>query len=400
MLERSASKEALPKKAMSLSNSSVPDTCAYNLGFNQVIIGSRYLMLRLPTATLSIALSFATVSMSANDRAVRPTVEQAAGRLLTRSEGAALVGRALEDPEVNQAPDCSHLIHHLLTSAGLDYPYATSFEIFSGIPQFRRVKNAQPGDLIVWRGHVGLVVDPAQNTFFSRTGSGPRTDEYTSDYWRGRGHPRFYRYIVGSRNLRLPETTVYTANATTTANDAETAASSESPDELDADPTHASTSVHADPIPESIQILAERGKPAIEDVEEGLSELANASASALETENRRRLSAVLVRELRVEKIQTKGDKGWAEVQVDSRVELSPDLTWKRARPKKLRWELRKDHDGWQISAPKDRLYIPQSAAVPLLAKQLSTLSTAPVPAARQRQLGSLASLLNFLLNEN
>jgi hypothetical protein len=358
-------------------------------------------MLRLPTAALGIALSFATIAiaMAANDRAVSPTAEQTAGRLLTRSEGTTLVDRVLENPAARQAPDCSHLVHQLLTSVGLAYPYATSFEIFAGIPQFRRVANPQPGDLIVWRGHVGLVVDPEQHTFFSRTGSGPSTHEYDSDYWRTRGHPRFYRYIVGDGSRPFAEQPTYVAKTATPNVVAEPTDISNTSGEADVIPADLSATPVADPIPESIQILSEGGKPAKEDVEEGLSELASASAAALETQ-RKRATVTLVRELRVQKIQTKGTKGWADVQVESRAELSPDLTWKRARTQTIRWELHRDHDGWQLSSPKDHLYIPQSAAVPLLAKQLSLLSAAPVPASRQRQVGSLASLLNFLLNEN
>ena len=358
-------------------------------------------MPRLLPVTLSITFVLVSnASVAANERSVTPTLKQAVGRLLTRAEGAALVDLALENTEAKQAPDCSHLVHQALTSAGLVYPYATSFEIFAGIPQFRRVSTAQPGDLIVWRGHVGLVVDSEQRTFFSRTGAGPRTDEYTSDYWRGRGRPRFYRYVVGDRKLALLEPPVNTEKASAVETVAEAGNSSPVSDEADAPVDDASSAVRNNPVPENIQIVAERGKPAIEDVEEGLSELANASAVALESENRRRLSVMLVREFRVEKIKTKDGKGWAEVQVDSRAELSPDLTWKRARAQKLRWELRKDHDGWLLLSPKDRLYIPQSAAVPALAKRLSTLSEPPAPPTTQRQLGSLASLLNFLLNEN
>ena len=357
-------------------------------------------MLRLPTAALGIALSFATIAiaMAANDRAVPPPADQSEGRLLTRNEGTALVGRALEDPEAKQAPDCSHLVHQLLTSAGLTYPYAPSFAIFAGIPQFRRVANPQPGDLIVWRGHVGLVVDPEQHTFFSRTGSGPSTHEYDSDYWRGRGRPRFYRYFVSHENHLAEQ--LYVAKATAPNSTAEPEHSSSDSDEADVIPSDPTTPSRPDTVPENIQIFAERGGPAKEDVEEGLSELGNASAAALESESQQRPSVALVRELRVEKLQVKGNKGWADVHVESRAELSPDLKWKRARPQTIRWKLVKDREGWQLIAPKDRLYIPQSAAVPLLAKQLSTLSAAPVPATRQRQLGSLASLLNFLLNDN
>ena len=356
-------------------------------------------MLRLPTATLGIALSFATISMSADENAVRPALDQAGGRLLTRSEGTALVGYALQEHAANRATDCSHLVHQVLTSAGLPYPYAPSFAIFAGIPQFRRVSSPQPGDLIVWRGHVGLIVDPEQRTFFSRTGSGPSTHEYDSDYWRSRGRPRFYRYVVSAGSRPLAEQAAYVAKASTPNTAADLEESSTRSNEIDVASAGLSSQSQTAQIPESIQILAEHGKPAREDVEEGLSELASGSAAALENQSHRP-SVMLVRELRVERIQTKGSKGWAEVHVDSRAELSPELTWKRVRPQTIRWQLLKDHDGWQLMAPKDRLYIPQSAAVPLLAKQLSTLSAAPVPATRQRQVGSLASLLNFLLNEN
>jgi len=133
---------------------------------------------------------------------VAATVEPDA-RLLTRAEGEALVDLALEHPVPSRRLDCSHLVHQVLTDAGLTYTYATSFEIFAGVSQFRRVSRAQPGDLIVWPGHVGLVVDEGQGRFFSATRRGIRTDEYNKNYWRRRGHPRFYRYVVG-KDAPLP----------------------------------------------------------------------------------------------------------------------------------------------------------------------------------------------------
>ncbi len=125
------------------------------------------------------------------------TVEQPGGRLLTRAEGVALANRALEYSASSPRLDCSHLVHEVLSTTGLAYPYATSNEIFAGIPQFRRVRSAQPGDLIVWPGHVGLVVDAARSEFLSSKGSGVGTDNYNSEYWQTRGRPRFYRYVVG-----------------------------------------------------------------------------------------------------------------------------------------------------------------------------------------------------------
>ncbi len=56
-----------------------------------------------------------------------------------------------------------------------------------------------PGDLIVWRGHVGIVTNPRQTRFVSVLRSGVRADNYLSPYWKTRGKPRFLRY-AGNRS--------------------------------------------------------------------------------------------------------------------------------------------------------------------------------------------------------
>jgi len=91
--------------------------------------------------------------------------------------------------------DCSHLVHAIYEQAGFPYAYAPSSDLYSGVEGFRRVKQPEPGDLIVWRGHAGIVVQPSRHIFFSFMSSGPGTDDYQSPYWKSRGHPRFYRYV-------------------------------------------------------------------------------------------------------------------------------------------------------------------------------------------------------------
>src|SRR6516162_10825785 len=118
-------------------------------------------------------------------------------RLLTAKEGRSIVNVALEQKQPPLGTqDCSHLTHQIYLSAGFDYPYASSFELFSGDENFVRVKFPRAGDLIVWPGHVGIVVNPSQHSFSSlgRTGLGVR--DYESPYWKSRGKPRFYRYKV------------------------------------------------------------------------------------------------------------------------------------------------------------------------------------------------------------
>ena len=115
---------------------------------------------------------------------------------LTQDDRLSLIVAAL-DSRVRRStePDCSHLVHAIYDSAGFSYAYAPSSELYSGIEGFERVKQPQPGDLIVWRGHVGIVIKPSQHIFFSFMSSGPGTDDYEAPYWKQRGKPRFYRYM-------------------------------------------------------------------------------------------------------------------------------------------------------------------------------------------------------------
>jgi hypothetical protein len=117
-------------------------------------------------------------------------------RRLTKNERKALVAAALSENlrQEEDGSDCSHLVHAIYESAGFPYAYAPSDDLYSGVASFQRVKSPLPGDLVVWRGHVGIVIKPSHHTFFSALRSGLDTDNYNSPYWKRRGQPRFYRY--------------------------------------------------------------------------------------------------------------------------------------------------------------------------------------------------------------
>jgi hypothetical protein len=107
--------------------------------------------------------------------------------------------------EVEQtALDCSHFVNHAFEQVGLEYDYTPSRKLYEGKSDaFRRVYRPAAGDLIVWPGHVGIVVDPDLKTFVSVLQSGVRVSSYISPYWRHRGIPRFLRYSLPISNTQL-----------------------------------------------------------------------------------------------------------------------------------------------------------------------------------------------------
>jgi hypothetical protein len=122
-----------------------------------------------------------------------------------------LMGEQVRETEL----DCSHFVQYLYEQAGLYYGYMPSRVLYAGIKGFRRVVRPRAGDLVVWRGHVGIVVDPKETTFLSALRSGVKTSSYQSTYWKKRGQPRFLRY-VGSPENPAPAWT--TRNAVTARN--------------------------------------------------------------------------------------------------------------------------------------------------------------------------------------
>jgi NlpC/P60 family len=99
--------------------------------------------------------------------------------------------------------DCTHWVHALYERAGLHYPYATSRNLYKGIKEFQQVLSPKSGDLIVWRGHAGIILDPSQGKFLSALRRGIKISSYMSSYWEQRGSPRFFRY---ARSVERSET--------------------------------------------------------------------------------------------------------------------------------------------------------------------------------------------------
>lgn len=138
----------------------------------------------------------AAVSHRAAKRTQAEKTNNQSSHGLTSDDRLSLLAAAL-DAQVRQQsdPDCSHLVHAIYEAAGFPYDYTPSSGLYAGVESFQRVKAPLPGDLVIWRGHVGMVIKPSNHIFFSYLSSGPGTDDYETPYWKGRGHPRFYRYV-------------------------------------------------------------------------------------------------------------------------------------------------------------------------------------------------------------
>src|ERR1700756_1040366 len=149
-----------------------------------------------------VALCLATASAALGQNVRTASAETTGPRPIVRTEGRKILATIpAVDAESESETDCSHLVHHVYEQAGFPYDYVSSRELYIGSRNFTRVRAPQPGDLVVWRGHVGIVIDPKEHSFFSSVRSGPDTQFYDSPYWRSRGIARFFRY-VNEKTLR------------------------------------------------------------------------------------------------------------------------------------------------------------------------------------------------------
>jgi lipoprotein Spr len=101
--------------------------------------------------------------------------------------------------------DCSHFVYQVLNAARtrvaadgsfstqlVDYRSTSAMEN-SGV--WLPTQLPQPGDLVMWDGHVGVVLDPAAGRFIgAQTSTGVNEASYATGYWSQRSGRRFLRY--------------------------------------------------------------------------------------------------------------------------------------------------------------------------------------------------------------
>jgi len=268
------------------------------------------------------------------------------------------------------------------------------------------------------------VLDPRQHTFYSLVRSGLQAEDYLGPYWRSRGTPRFYRYIVDSGSAVISAKTARpvppssnnpphrSSSATTEvrakaekANPQQPAEEASMRSKVIAAPLAPASLTVAEPIPSKILITPEQRRPTDAEALDGISELGDAAASVLRSAQPLSLKTpvVIVDELHVERVETKRDKGWAHLQVDSHVRIAGEGADFKRKREKVRWELRRDASGWVVIAPAERAYVGRDAAVRVLAAQLAEMAQSEAAARHDEtvigQEARIANLLSALLEK-
>lgn len=331
-------------------------------------------------------------------------------RPLTVSEGLSILGAALDSRHHPvSASDCSHHIHALYERAGFPYEYASSSDLYVGIDEFKRVASPQPGDLAVWRGHAGIVINPAQHTFFSVLSSGPGVDSYDSPYWKQKGRPRFFRYVKAvpkaalqaSAASRKPPALSHAISHEQTAEDTVSKVSQRS-----SSPTVSTAKLtQTQPVsPETPGVLVVHfARPKPDDVATAFLQTfqdweMNRNAPVQFQSDQ---SLIVFDHFEVKKVHIARNEGWADVQIDEPGSLTGNKALLHKRLEWQRWPLsRRDSKSWELSPAPNTIYLPRPIAVNVLAHELAQLTEDTEDTLDQsQQKAELARLLNVLLEQ-
>ncbi len=359
------------------------------------------LLLFVGVAALSLAPAQARRE---SHNSTHPVVQQTPGTgSLTSNDGLAILGAALDSRHhVQHHPDCSHFVHELYGQAGFPYEYASSTDLYAGVDEFQRVTNPQPGDLAVWRGHVGIVVNPSQHSFFSLLRTGPGVDLYDAPYWKRRGAPRFFRYVKSPN--AVPRNPIQNANWKPLVRHSDEDLSGDEPasdesENLTAERSFNLVQIQPDSAPPRA-ILVNAAKPRPDQVTTAFLEACKSGEQNLHGRDLLNSSQSLVvfDQFTVKKLHIAGNQGWVEVQIEEPISLKASNADTHKRTEHQRWTLaRRDNKTWELTPAPNTIYIPQTVAVRLMAMELAQLSTDA--ANNTEQKAQLARLLNVLLEK-
>ncbi len=317
---------------------------------------------------LCVAL-LGTTSATARDNA-KPT-------LLSPAQGQALADFVLRSgPGIDPKPDCSHLVHMLYSQAGLNYSYEGSRVMHRGLPEFVRVKAPQPGDLIVWMGHVGIVLSTEDTTFLSSARSGIIAESWTNEYWTARGRPRFFRYVLGPKaDLTLLADAVPQQDRRLASMPAQPQPQAEVRLRTERPDPPALSSYGNTFKPSSVIVMRQHGKANKIDVAAALHQdqldLATRLLEGERLDSARPLS--VVEHLEITRIEIKHGMGAIRVKCSESLAVEHGaIIPARTVERELRINLQ---DGaWVISDPEQRFYIPREQAINIFELQVELIA--------------------------
>ena len=347
---------------------------------------SKHLKSRGILASL-LAASLYAPAAAQSLQAAQPKQEDEQVRLVSAEEGEAIVEAAWELRRgLGPKPDCSHFVNVVYAQAGFDYEYAQSTVVFNGIPSFARVLRPQPGDLVVWRGHIGIVVDPGEHSFYSSVLSGFAIENYRSNYWSSRGRPRFYRYLVDEvQSSRLQadlkaERTVPPVDHPQTGSDP----GLETKLELIslADSTNGSSTTSNTKFESSDSevfdavFVTRRARPSKDEILGAIIRSVDAKGKRLLRGGRLDSQPmILVADpFIVGELNIDDRSGWVELEVNQAASIRYGKTDLMRTSARWQVNLRRDERGWILFMPRNRIYLRRGLAIRVLANHLAAKS--------------------------
>jgi NlpC/P60 family len=326
-------------------------------------------------------------------------------RLVSREEGEAIARTALQHwPQLRDKPDCSHLAHEVYTAAGLDYVYAPTNDVFDGIEGFERVTRPQAGDLVVWRGHMGIVIDPEDESFYSSVISGISVSNFGSSYWESRGPRRFYRYqIAEAQAARLLELASNgKPHATAVAGPAaHKVSSASSKRDSEDEGSESEPGFYGDSGPAPMNRKGAAGpmvtvvrRPTKEDIRSAFEKLSDANAAQLYQSAALDGPTQIIDGFETGRIETQGSSGWVELKIKTIATSANGRMTATNRTTKVRFNLLRQVDGWTLRQPPNSFYVLRPTAVRMITARLAELARSP---ANTRELKPLTRALGILV---
>jgi hypothetical protein len=326
-------------------------------------------------------------------------------RILTSEEGLAVLSAALESRgNADTEADCSHLVHAIYQRAGFPYSYESSSTLYAGSDEFRRVLHPQPGDLVVWPGHVGIAVSPAQHSFFSALRTGLGVDSYDSAYWRERGRPRFLRYVTDTPARNRVSASLQDGDLKPPASSASRPSSTRNVSFDSSEPPRLrpeSESSRNISVPRVQTVRSQH--PTLNQISDALEQTLNENGETIHSEDllNRSRKFIVVGQFSVERVHLQRDRGWADVRFTEALRVPTEKPKYAKQTEQQRWLLvRLDSNTWELTAASAASLVPREIAIRTLAHQLAALTdeNAEQPVNPDEKV-QLSRLLNALLEK-